>query len=114
MVQNAACEKRSLRCREKDLQSGPLHFFKAFANPRIRHASEKPSFTVMLTIGSDRLTYSVVSVGLQQDLHDLFEWGPDDTSYIAGFIRFMSKGAQCRKAACQNAGIRIDQGAVEV
>jgi hypothetical protein len=26
----------------------------------------------------------------------------------------MSKGAQCRKAACQNAGERIDQGAVEV
>jgi hypothetical protein len=26
----------------------------------------------------------------------------------------MSKGAQCRKAACQNAGVRIDQGAVEV
>src|ERR1700676_720588 len=35
-------------------------------------------------------------------------------SYIEGFIRFMSKGAQCRKAACQNAGVRIDQGAVEV
>jgi hypothetical protein len=26
----------------------------------------------------------------------------------------MSKGPQCRKAACQNAGVRIDQGAVEV
>jgi hypothetical protein len=26
----------------------------------------------------------------------------------------MSKGAQCRKAACQNAGERVDQGAVEV
>jgi hypothetical protein len=26
----------------------------------------------------------------------------------------MSKGAQCRKAACQNAGVRIDQSAVEV
>src|SRR5882672_2808868 len=26
----------------------------------------------------------------------------------------MSKGAQCRKAACQNAGVRVDQGAVEV
>ena len=29
-------------------------------------------------------------------------------SYIEGFIRFMSKGAQRRKAACQNAGVRID------
>ncbi len=35
-------------------------------------------------------------------------------SYIEGFIRFMSKGAQCRKAACQNTGVRIDYGAVEV
>jgi hypothetical protein len=47
-------------------------------------------------------------------LHDIFERGPDGASYIDGFIRFMSKGAQCRKAACQNAGLRIDQGAVEV
>jgi hypothetical protein len=41
-------------------------------------------------------------------LHHIFERGPDGTSYIEGFIRFMSKGAQCRKAACQNAGVRID------
>jgi hypothetical protein len=47
-------------------------------------------------------------------LHDIFEGGPYGASYIEGFIRFMTKGAQCRKAACQNAGVRIDQGAVEV
>jgi hypothetical protein len=47
-------------------------------------------------------------------LHHIFERRPDGTSYIEGFIRFMSKGAQSRKAACQNAGERIDQGAVEV
>jgi hypothetical protein len=51
---------------------------------------------------------------LQQDLHDVFYGGPDGMSYIERFIRFMSKGAQCRAAACENAGVRIDQGAVEV
>src|SRR6185436_14169052 len=68
----------------------------------------------MLTIGSDGFTDPVVSVRLQQDLHRIFERGPDGRSYVEGFIRFMSKGAQCRKAACQNTGLRIDQGAVEV
>src|ERR1019366_4934000 len=102
MVQNAACENRPFLRREIDSQSGPLHLFKGCANSRIRHASEKPAFTVMLTIGSDGFTDSAVSVCLQQDLHQVFERGPDGTSYIEGFVRFMSKGAQCRKAACQN------------
>ena len=62
----------------------------------------------MATVGSDGFGDSVVSVGLQQDLHRVFERGPDCMSYIEGFIRFMPKGAQRRKAACQNAGIRID------
>jgi hypothetical protein len=47
-------------------------------------------------------------------LHDVFERGPDEMSDVEGFIRFMPKGAQRRKAACQDAGVRIDQGAVEV
>jgi hypothetical protein len=68
----------------------------------------------MLTIGRDGFAYSVVSVGLQQDLHHILERRPDDMSYIEGFIRLMSKGAQGGKAACQNAWVRIDQGAVEV
>jgi hypothetical protein len=90
------------------MQSGPLHLFKRFANSRIRHAAEKPAFTVVLTIGRDCFADSVVAVRLQQDLHHILERGPDGTSYIEGFIRFMSKDAQCRKAACQNAGVRID------
>lgn len=34
--------------------------------------------------------------------------------YVECFIRVMPKGAQRDKIACQNAGMRIDQGAVEV
>src|SRR5258708_6980614 len=68
----------------------------------------------MLTIRSDGFIDSVVSVRLQQNLHQIFDRGPDGPSYIERFVRLMSKGAQCRKAAFQNAGVRIDQGAVEV
>ena len=37
-----------------------------------------------------------------------------NASYVEGFIRLMSEGAQCSKAACKNTGLRINQGAVEV
>jgi len=47
-------------------------------------------------------------------VHHVFERWPDSASYVEGFIRFMSKGAQCREAACKNAGLRINQGAIEV
>ena len=90
------------------------HLLERRANSRIGHASEQPGFTVVPAIGSDCFADPVVSVWLQQGLHHVFERRPDGASYIDGFIRFMSKGAQCRKAACQNAGVRIDQGAVEV
>jgi hypothetical protein len=68
----------------------------------------------MLTIGRYCFTNSAVSIWLQQGLHHVFERWPDSASYVEGFIRFMSKGAQCSKAACKNAGLRINQGAVEV
>src|SRR5580765_2095972 len=114
MIQNAACEIRSFRRREVETQSRPLHLFKGFANFRIGHASEKPDFTVVPTIGSDSFTDSVVSIRVQQASHHLLKRRPDRASYVEGFIRFMSKGPQWRKAACQNAGERIDQRAVEV
>jgi hypothetical protein len=47
-------------------------------------------------------------------LHHIFERGPDGGSDIEGLVRFMSKRAQRRKAACQNARMRINQSAVEV
>jgi hypothetical protein len=62
----------------------------------------------MSTIGSNPFSDSVVSVRPQQDLHQLFERRPDTLFDIEGFIRSMSEGAQCRKAACQNAGLRVD------
>jgi hypothetical protein len=37
---------------------------------------------------------------LQQNLHDVFERRPDGALYIEDLIRFMSKGAQRRQAAC--------------
>jgi hypothetical protein len=54
----------------------------------------------VLAIGRHCFTYSVVPVWLQQNLHDVFERRPDGALYIEGLIRFMSKGAQRRQAAC--------------
>ncbi len=68
----------------------------------------------MLTIGCYRFANSAVSIWLQQGLHHVFERWPDNASYVEGFIRLVSKAAQCSKAACKNAGLRINQGAVEV
>jgi hypothetical protein len=68
----------------------------------------------VLTIGRHCFTNSAVSIWLQQGLHDVFERRPDSAPYVEGFIRFVSKGAQRSKAACKNAGLRINQGAVEV
>ena len=87
---------------------------RVLANSRIRHASEKPAFTVVLTIDRDGFTDPVVAVGLQQDLHDVFERWSDEASYVECFVRLMSKGTQGRKAARLDTGVRIDQGAVEV
>ena len=80
----------------------------------IRLASEKPTFTVVVTIGGDRFTNSAVSIWLQQGPHHSFERWADRESYVEGFIRLVSQGAQCSQAACKNAGLRINQGAVEV
>jgi hypothetical protein len=68
----------------------------------------------VLTIGRYCFVNSAVSIWLQQGLHQVFERWTDSASDVEGFIRFMSKGAQCGKAACKNAGLRINQGAVEV
>jgi hypothetical protein len=68
----------------------------------------------VLTIGRYCFTNSAVSIWLQQGPHQVFERWPDSASYVEGFIRFVSEGAQCSKAACKNAGLRINQGTVEV
>src|SRR6266704_7089616 len=100
MVQNAARGSLPLRGCQVDSQSSLLHLSKRTANSRIRLAPEKAAFTVVLAIGRHCFAYSVVPVWLQQNLHDVFERWPDDALYIEGIIRFMSKGAQRRQAAC--------------
>src|SRR4249919_1217391 len=105
MLQNAARESRPLRRRQIDSQSGPLHLFKGPANSRIRLASEESTFTIVLTIGRYCLANSAVAIWLQQRLHQVFKRWPDRASYVEGFIRVMSKGAQCSNAARKNAGL---------
>ena len=114
MLQDAAREHRPLRRCQIDPRSGLLHRFKRIANSRIELASEQAYFAVMLTIGQYRLADPVVSIRLQQKLQHVFERRPNNTLDVVDFTRFMSKGAQRRHAACQNAGLGIDQGAVEI
>src|SRR5215471_3378174 len=114
MVQNAACENLPLRRCQVESQSGLLHLFKSAADSRIGLASEKTNFAVVLTIGRYGFADSVVPIPLQQNLHQVFERRPDGALYVERFIRFMPKGTECRQAACQDAGLRIDQSAVEV
>src|SRR5579871_5451916 len=114
MVEDAPCKDLPLRCREINSQPGLLHRLEGLANSRIGQTSEIAGLAVMLTIGGDCLTHSVVAVWPQQDLHQIFERRADAAPYIEGFIRLMSKGAKRRHAACQNAGERIDQGTIEV
>ena len=105
VIQNAACKVRAFRCREINSQPVALDLFDGFADPRIWHASEIPAFAVMPPIGSHGVIDSVVCVWLQQEPHPVFERWPDDASYVERFIRLMSKRAQRRTRACQNARV---------
>jgi hypothetical protein len=82
--------------------------------PPVGLASEKAAFTVVLTKCQYCLSNPVVPIWLQQELHHVLERRPDDPLDFDDLIRLMSKGAQRRQAACQNAGLRINQGAVEM
>ncbi len=68
----------------------------------------------MLAKGQYRLADPVVPIRLQQELHRVFERRPDDTLDVVNFVELVSKAAQRHHAACQNAGLGIDQGTVEI
>ena len=114
MLQYAARENCSLRRRKVDSQPCLLHFLKAVTNSRINLALKQAAFSVVLAIGDYRFSNPVVSIRLQQDLHQFFEWRSDRSRYIEVFVRFVSKGAQRSQAACCDARLRINQSAVEV
>src|SRR5882757_3483976 len=84
------------------------------AYSRVGLASEKAAFTVVLTIGQHGLGNPVVPIWLQQELQRLLERRPDHPLDVEDFVRLVSKRAQCRVATCQDAGLRIDQGTVEI
>jgi hypothetical protein len=84
------------------------------AYSRVGLASEKAAFTVVLTKRQHGLSNPVVPIGLQQELHRVLERRPDDPLDVEDFVRLVSKSAQRREATCQNAGLRINQGAVEI
>jgi hypothetical protein len=84
------------------------------AYSRVGLASEKAAFTVVLTKGQYCLSNPVVPIWLQQELHHVLERRPDDPLDVEDFVRLVSKSAQRREATCQNAGLRINQGAVEI
>ena len=80
----------------------------------VRLAPEQAAFTVVPTKRRYRLGNSVVAIGLQQELHHVLERRPDDPLDVEDFIWLVSKTAQRHDATCQNAGLRINQCAVEI
>ena len=67
-----------------------------------------------MTIGNHSLIDTIVSVSPEQNLQDVFEGRPNDAFYIERVIRLVSERTQCCQAACGNAGLRINQGTVEI
>src|ERR1700730_17853497 len=81
---------------------------------RVGLASEKAAFTVVLTKGQYCLSNPVVPIWLQQELHHVAERRPGYQFEGEDFVRLGSKSAQRCEATCQNAGLRINQGAVDI
>jgi len=64
------------------------------ANSRIRLAPEQAAFAVMLTKGHHSLADPIISVGLQQKLHHVFEWWSNQAAHIERFVWFVSERTQ--------------------
>lgn len=114
MMQNAARESFPLRRGEVDSQPGPPHLIQCATDSRIGLAPQKATLAIVPAIDRHGLIDSVVAIGLQQTPHHVFERRPDGAPDVEHFVRFMAKSAQGCQAACQNAGQRIDQSAVEI
>ncbi len=100
--------------REIDSQPVPLHRIERAADARIGLAAAKPAFAIVLPIGRHGFADPTVPIGLQQNRHHLFDRRPDDPADVACCIRLMPQRPQRRQAARQDAGLRIDQSAVEI
>src|SRR3984957_17317751 len=84
------------------------------AYSRVGLASEKAAVAVVPAKRQYGLGNPVVSIWLQQELHHVLERRPDHPLDVDDFVRLVSKRAHCCEATFQNAGLRINQGTVEI
>jgi len=67
---------------------------KGAANSRIKLAPEQAAFAVMLTISHHSLSDPIISVGLQQKLHHVFDRSSNEALHIERFVWFVSERTQ--------------------
>jgi len=70
------------------------HLLEGAANSRIRLASEQAAFAVMLTISHHSLTDPIISIGLQQKLHHVFDRWSNEALHIERFVWLVSERTQ--------------------